>query len=643
MSKTCVISYSFLRNTAYPALVLLMLCWMGFHNLAQAQADCPFYEQDTLLWMDGTAADLSDWTLEAPSDGGSWQVDAGDLGGLVNPGEGSWVYVTESSEDNIGHAELRTPLLEEAIMANDLILSFSMVLETYQGAGIAWVAVYDGIEWVKVMELGEDYYGEVEIQLGEFAGEPVQISFVFDDEGAWSWGMGIDNVLLRGRTATCGDGICEPGEDCYEDCPAVTTAPGWIPVGENLNGQEVRYTRFAKGDACDDCSEAISLGFEFECYNKRYASAFINANGNITFETANNEFTPEPFCQSGPNMLAPFFADVDLESGGEIWYYVDEASHYLIVTWIEVGYYGCESENCEQSNSFQVIMTDGTIGEIGGVVMPEQANVLFSYDKMEWTTGTGSGGNSGFWGSPATVGINQGDGKTCQDVGTFNRPGRAYYGNTQDLGCPPNEVDYLEGKSLILDGKTGEIIEPSYQLSLLGEQKDDQHVLLWRTERPDDWDYFTIEGGRDSLTAGEIAMIQAESQAQMPTGIFSFQPEAGGKSSWYRVTGISQSGQFYHSNWISMATTSVSQTFEFVGLGPNPMTGPLRARLQVAEPASLTWRITSMNGQVLTEGQWEAQAGLLEEEIPLPELPAGTYVFTVRGKDTMKYRYVVKL
>lgn len=643
MSKTCVISYSFLRNTAYSTLVLLILGWMGSHNLAKAQTDCPFYQQDTLLWMDGTATDLAPWTLEAPSDGGSWQVDSGDLGGLVNPGEGSWVYVTESQEDNIGHAELRSPLLDGTIMANDLILSFSMVLETYQGAGLAWVAVYDGVEWVKVMELGEDYYGDVEIQLGEFAGEPIQISFAFDDEGAWSWGMGIDNVLLRGRTATCGDGICEPGENCYEDCPAVTTAPGWIQVGENLTENDVRYTRFAKGDACDDCSEEISLGFEFEFYDDTYTNAFINANGNITFEAANNSFTPEPFCQEGPDMLAAFFADVDLDAGGEIWYYADEAGHYLIVSWIQVGYYGCESGSCDQTNTFQVILTDGTIREIGGVVMPEQANVLFSYAEMGWTTGTGSGGSFGFWGAPATVGINLGDGQTCQDVGTFNRPGRAYYGNSQDLGCPPNEVNYLEGKSLTLDGSTGEIVEPSYQLSLLGEQKEGKHILLWSTERPDDWDYFTIEGGNDSLLAGEIAMIQAESQAQMPAGIFSFQPETVIQSSWYRVTGISRSGTFHRSNWISMDTKNVTQPFEFVGLGPNPMTGPLRARLQIQEASTLAWRITSMNGQILTEGQWEAQAGLLEQEIPLPELPAGTYVFTVRSKDAMKYRYVVKL
>lgn len=92
-----------------------------------------------------------------------------------------------------------------------------------------------------------------------------------------------------------------------------------------------------------------------------------------------------------------------------------------------------------------------------------------------------------------------------------------------------------------------------------------------------------------------------------------------------------------------MAPTSLTQSFEFVGLGPNPMTGPLRARLDVAAPTTLTWRVTSMNGQILTEGQWEAQTGLLDQMVSLPELPAGTYVFTVRSEDTMRYRYVVKL
>ena len=37
-------------------------------------------------------------------------------------------------------------------------------------------------------------------------------------------------------------------------------------------------------------------------------------------------------------------------------------------------------------------------------------NICFCYADMEWTTGNASDGVSGFGGTPATVGVNNGDG-----------------------------------------------------------------------------------------------------------------------------------------------------------------------------------------------------------------------------------------
>ena len=69
------------------------------------------------------------------------------------------------------------------------------------------------------------------------------------------------------------------------------------------------------------------------------------------------------------------------------------------------------------SGTFQVILTDGSIRAVGDYLLPLGANVLFNYGDMQWTTGSSSGGTDGFGGSPATVGLNLGDGQTCQDYG----------------------------------------------------------------------------------------------------------------------------------------------------------------------------------------------------------------------------------
>lgn len=636
------ISADFLFAHLFVRRVGLWICLLLLTGPLAVHAQCPWDEREVLLSMDGTAASLEGWTLQTPTDGGKWSVDEGDIGGVRNPGEGAWVYVTEARTNDIGEAELISPLLNSTTNIQALTLSFDFVLETYQGAGLAWLAVDNGQEWIKIMELNDDYYGSIEINLGEFIGDPLQFRFVFEDEGEWSWGMGIDNFLLTGRRAECGDGICEDGENCPGDCPVVEEAPGWIEEGISLTGEEVTYTRFSRGAACDDCSEEVELGFSFSFYGAAYDRVYLNANGNLTFGESNAVFTPDAFCLEGSDMIAPFFADADLSHGGRLSYYKDPEAHYLIVTWSEIPYYGCDEGNCDQRNTFQAILTDGAVREIGEVIMPEGANVLLSYRKMDWTTGNGSGGNMGYGGSPATVGINHISGVICQDIGTFNRPGRAYYGNTMDLGCPPNEVHYLEGRSLILNADEGSIVEPTFDLTLIGEDHDAGHQLTWKTDRPSDWDYFSIEGGTDTSSYSELITIPAEAQPQLPLGMFSYQPGQASQFVWYRVTGITRTGDIQQSNWVEIGgLTSVG--FELMNVGPNPMTGPVNTKIQVYESGELQWRLTSMSGQVLNAGNWQVEPGVHQGQLTFPELPAGTYVFTVMGMDTVQYRYVVKL
>jgi hypothetical protein len=61
---------------------------------------------------------------------------------------------------------------------------------------------------------------------------------------------------------------------------------------------------------------------------------------------------------------------------------------------------------------------------------------------MQWTTGNASNGVNGFGGSPATVGINKGDGTTYALVGRFDHPGADYDGP----GGVVDGVDYLDSK-----------------------------------------------------------------------------------------------------------------------------------------------------------------------------------------------------
>jgi hypothetical protein len=99
-----------------------------------------------------------------------------------------------------------------------------------------------------------------------------------------------------------------------------------------------------------------------------------------------------------------------------------------------VGYY---SQQADKKNDFQLIITDGN-----DILLPEGYNTGFTYGDMQWTTGSASGGTNGFGGTPATAGVNMGDGVNYAAIGRFNAPGYAYDGGagSSDVADGPHAV-----------------------------------------------------------------------------------------------------------------------------------------------------------------------------------------------------------
>jgi len=173
----------------------------------------------------------------------------------------------------------------------------------------------------------------------------------------------------------------------------------------------------------DGFSNQIPLPFTFDFYGTQYNSLFINNNGNISFTSPYSEFTASAFPVSGFNMIAPFWGDVDTRStmgpdAGNVWYKL--TPNALIVVWDSVGYYAFHEDKV---STFQLIITNGA-----DPIIPGGNNVSFCYGDMQWTTGDASQGNMGFYGVPATVGVNIGNGTDYFQVGRFNQPGTGFDG-----------------------------------------------------------------------------------------------------------------------------------------------------------------------------------------------------------------------
>jgi hypothetical protein len=186
----------------------------------------------------------------------------------------------------------------------------------------------------------------------------------------------------------------------------------------------------------DNYSNVIVLPFSFSFYGTTYNSVIINNNGNISFTNPYNNFTAFPFPDPSFNMIAPFWADVDTRStnGGNVWYKLNP--HSLAIVWDHVGYFSMMEDKL---NTFQLIISDGQ-----DTLVPAGNNVSFCYGDMQWTTGAASGGINGFSGSPATVGVNIGNGLDYFQVGQFDTLGTAFDGpyNTID------QVDFLDNQEI---------------------------------------------------------------------------------------------------------------------------------------------------------------------------------------------------
>ena len=151
----------------------------------------------------------------------------------------------------------------------------------------------------------------------------------------------------------------------------------------------------------------VGLGFSIDFYGLPFSTAFVNNNGNITFDAALGTFTPFNLTTTGRQIIAPFFADVDTRSAGEpVRYGQDtvDGRPAFGVNWIDVDYFA-SSPNHTNRNSFQLVLIDRSD------INPGDFDFEFNYDQIQWETGQASGGDAnGRGGSSARAGFSNGTG-----------------------------------------------------------------------------------------------------------------------------------------------------------------------------------------------------------------------------------------
>lgn len=182
----------------------------------------------------------------------------------------------------------------------------------------------------------------------------------------------------------------------------------------------------------DGSTDFVAFGIgPINFYGTNYLGAYLNNNGNLTFDFAESAFTPFGLTGAlGNPIIAPFFADVDTTGAGsgllEYGTGTFDGHAAFGVTWEGVGYF---ASNVDKLNSFQVLIVDRADTGVGNF------DIVFNYDQILWETGDFSGGSGGLGGSSAVAGYSNGSG----DAGTnFELPGSAVNGAFIDGG--PNSL-----------------------------------------------------------------------------------------------------------------------------------------------------------------------------------------------------------
>ena len=195
--------------------------------------------------------------------------------------------------------------------------------------------------------------------------------------------------------------------------PLIAGAAALLPLFAAAEAAAVRFdvippdaSELAAND--DGSTGAVEIGFTVNFFGSVNDTLFVNNNGNVTFDGALSQFTPDDLTATATNIIAPFFADVDTRGTGSVTYgqtSVDGRAAF-VVTWDSVGYF---SRQTDRTNTFQLALIDRSDTGAGNF------DIEFNYDQIQFETGEASDGAGGLGGNSARVGYSNGTGA----AGTF--------------------------------------------------------------------------------------------------------------------------------------------------------------------------------------------------------------------------------
>lgn len=369
----------------------------------------------------------------------------------------------------------------------------------------------------------------------------------------------------------------------------------------------------------DGSTELVPLGFAVNFFGRTRNAAYVNNNGNITFDTPLADFTPYGLVGVHQEIIAAYFADVDTRNvASQVVRYGRDTVNgrpAFGVNYLDVGYY---DNRADKLNSFQLVLIERSDTGAGNF------DIEFNYSKVQWETGEASNGSGGRGGVSAAVGWSNGSG----DPGTsFELPGSLVNGAFLDGGprsLARNRLNTTVVGRYLFRARGGSI-SPGLSISSACPLPSGTVGVPYRQQLT----------GSGSLTPMRWSMV-ADPMTALPglalasDGVMSGVPTAAGDYSFtVSAVGTDEDGESTLSARCSLAVRSPAlQITSACPLPAGTVGSPYRYALQAADgPAPYDW---SLAGSTLAPGLSLTSAG----QIQGTPTTAGTFSFPLRVRST---------
>lgn len=192
------------------------------------------------------------------------------------------------------------------------------------------------------------------------------------------------------------------------------------------------FTDTSLGPTDDGSSNTtIAFGFNMNYFGTEDSAAWVNNNGNLTFNSPNGGFTPFGLPGADTAIIAPFFGDVDTNVGNVVDFGTGTLNGHkvFVVTWPGVECY--PAQNAAVLDTFQVILIDRS--DLGTSSHGDDFQIEFNYDSIQWDAGGASNGDVNCTNSPDDDAAAAGYSDGTQTAGHYYQlPGSQVSGGLMD-------------------------------------------------------------------------------------------------------------------------------------------------------------------------------------------------------------------